>query len=155
MSFSPLNIIKGAQFTQTWREFLARIGCQTVEKETSGFSPTGQFVFPDTTFRIEQGDQSYGYIFDVAACEDITAGMVADHGYLAIGGSMGGSTLLMNVTPDRYGWCRWLAPGWDHVVDNDFDLIVTGLIGPPWEIIEDMIEYDNDYNDDLRFPRWK
>jgi hypothetical protein len=154
MSFSPLNIIKGDQVVQRWRDFLAGIGCQTVDKETSRFSPTGQFTFPDSTFRIDRGNQCYGYIFDVDTCENITAGMVADHGYLAIGGSMGGSTLLMNVTPDRYGWCRWLAPGWDHVESHDFDLIVTGLIGPPWEIIEDMIEYDNDYYDDVRFPRW-
>lgn len=155
MSYSPFNIVEASQVVRGWQECLAQMGCQTVEKETSGFSPTGQFVFPDTTFRIEQGDRWYGYVFDVAACEDITAGMVAAHGYLAIGGSAGGSTLLMNVTPDRYGWCRWLAPGWDHVAPTDFELIVTGLIGPPWEIIADMIEYDIDYHDDVSFPRWK
>ncbi|WP_193213836.1 hypothetical protein [Luteolibacter marinus] len=154
MSFSPRDTVEGPQVVQRWKGFLSALGCQSSEKETSGFCAADRFVFPETTFRIERGDRWYGCVFDLADSKDITAGMVADHGYLAIAGSAGGSSLLINVMPDRFGWCRWLAPGWDHADPKDFDLIVTGLTGPPWEVIEDMMEYDDEYIDDVRFPRW-
>lgn len=121
----------------------------------SGLSllPDVIWPYPPGSCHLVADGVNVGCVLSLSESRDATDGIIGRHGFMALGGSMKGSMLIMKVAVDspEVGCCRWIAPDFEYREDSDFDGITSDVIADPISVITQVLRSRGDYYEDISF----
>lgn len=150
--------MKFANLVKDWQKFIiSKSPSSNISEYTLDNTNKLLWIFPEITFLVENKEYNFGSIYSYTESELATEGFLANQGFIAIGSSTCGSVLIMKISGNDLGSCKWLAPGFKDRSASDFHKITSEFLGSPTHVFNEMIKTiesgldyfkDSDFDDD-------